>query len=219
MTVRRFVDEDPRVLAKSMNVMEVFSQISQDFLTRKFSEDLWPFIKRKIQQFDTSTHAGKKYIATLNEASQYTNTYSLHNTLQYSTPIKMQHAMLVCLTAAAKFVPVFDKDLHDIVNTCRFLLSEAQPKEVRVKAIELYAQLRSRDENYVWWTLSRLANNNLHEPPANNNSANNSCGLETINLTYLQSESSVDPLMQQVPIGLTQNLYERSYEQVFSKSM
>lgn len=208
MTASRFVDEDPRVLSKAMNVMEVFSQISQDFLTRKFSEDLWPFIKRKIQQFDLTTHAGKKHIATLNEASQYTNTHSLTSTLQYSTPIKMQISMLTCLTAAAKFVRVFDKDLHDMTNTCRFLLSQTNPRELRGKAVELYVNLRQRDENYVWWTLSKLAKRNLHEPPAN------SCGLETIDLTYLEGES-LDPLLNKIPVGLTENLYEGSYREIF----
>lgn len=60
------------------------------------------------------------------------------------------------------------------------------------------------------WTLSKLAKKNLHEPPQNS-----SCGLEMINLIYLES-ANLDPLLKQMPIGLTENHYERSFEEIFN---
>lgn len=45
----RFIDEDPRVLTKALGVMRTLSIVSKEFLARKFSEDLWPYLKTKLR--------------------------------------------------------------------------------------------------------------------------------------------------------------------------
>lgn len=54
--------------------MRTLSIVSKEFLTRKFSEDLWPFLKKEIMKYNPETREGRKFLATVNLPTQYTTT-------------------------------------------------------------------------------------------------------------------------------------------------
>jgi len=158
----RFIDEDPRVLTKALGVMRTLSIVSKEFLARKFSEDLWPYLKNEIKKFNVETKEGRKFVASVNLATQYTTPPGSINTLKYNTSFRTQCAILDCLITATQWVQFLDKDTHDVATTCYFYLSRQQPHELQQRAVDLYKKLMKNDGDYVWLFLVELANSTSH---------------------------------------------------------
>jgi hypothetical protein len=172
----RFLDQDPRVGVRALEVMKVMAKGAREFVSKKVADDLWPVLREKIRACDPGRIPGAtdpkrfnnsgpvlprhtKKIQNFSEfQTQYSNTGISSKTreisLKFGVAFKTQLSALGCLVEVCTHVDLPDETIREVARTCAFYLEEGQPKELKGEAGKLFGELERRDPDFVWLLLN-----------------------------------------------------------------
>lgn len=132
--VNRFNDSQNYVVLHAANLIEKISQVSTDFLSRKFVDDLWPRFKMLLKKGTTA--------ATANTISDY-SVYSLYH--------RTQLCLLKTLTRISYHVPMNQPMIKDILEETKYYYHNDLVHEQLANGCKaLFKALSTQQPDTVW---------------------------------------------------------------------
>ncbi|KAL9549398.1 hypothetical protein MBANPS3_005220 [Mucor bainieri] len=131
----RFSDTENYVVLHAARLVEAISQVSTDFLSRHFTQDLWPRFKSLLQRGVSAAQS--------DPASTGYSVYSLYH--------RTQLCLLHTLTQVAHCVPVKQDLVKDILQTTRYYYKNDQVSQQLDEACQgLFEGLATQQADTVW---------------------------------------------------------------------
>lgn len=133
--VNRFDDQQNYVILQTANLIERISKVSTDFLSDKFTKNLWPRFKVILQ---------KGIYAAISDVSA--TGYS-----KYSVYHRTQKSLLETLTHVAYHVPLRQDLIKDIVKESRFYYKNTEVhEELSATCQGLFTALATQQPDTIW---------------------------------------------------------------------
>lgn len=133
--VNRFNDSENYVVLHAASLVEKVSQVSTDFLSRKFTVDLWPKFKLLLQKGVSAAQS--------DPSSTGYSVYSLYH--------RTQLCLLNTLTRIAYHVPMNQDSIKDILETTRYYYKNEQVNQQLDQACQdLFKGLSTQQADTVW---------------------------------------------------------------------
>ncbi|KAL7313480.1 hypothetical protein PS15m_007224 [Mucor circinelloides] len=131
----RFNDPENYVVLQAARLVEQVSQVSTDFLSRKFTADLWPRFKSLLQKGVSAA-----------QSDPTTTGYSV-----YSLYHRTQLCLLNTLAQVAHHVPVKQDLIKDILQTTRYYYKNDQVhQQLNTACQALFEGLATQQADTVW---------------------------------------------------------------------
>ncbi len=134
--LKRVSDQDKVITMKIFDVIAVMAKFGREFLAGKFTNELWPYIRRFLQE---------------ESANRITT-----SDLKFSSTFKFQRAILQFLTHLNVHISVAGSTVLEQVQLCKLYLSQNQPHELQEAAVHLFETLIHLDGDVVWYSLHEL---------------------------------------------------------------
>ena len=133
--VNRFNDSENYVVLHAASLIEKVSQVSTDFLSRKFAVDLWPKFKSLLQKGVSAAQS--------DPSSTGYSVYSLYH--------RTQLCLLNTLTRIAYHVPMKQDLIKDILEATRYYYKNEQVNQQLDQACQdLFEGLSTQQADTVW---------------------------------------------------------------------
>jgi TELO2-interacting protein 1 len=144
----RFTDEDQRVANAGLQLMQVLAEHCGEFVSKRFSDELWPKIKLRLKRFNVFLRS----TSGTDEATQYSSAYRRAPDLfKFSSSYKSQRASLDCLYSACRHLSLPRSIAQDILSTIWFYFSPIDhPKDFVSLATKIIQEVKLRHGDMVW---------------------------------------------------------------------
>ncbi|KAI8978917.1 hypothetical protein BDB01DRAFT_798555 [Pilobolus umbonatus] len=147
--VNRLDDQENYIIFHTALLINRIAEVSKDFISDKFSIDIWPRFKALLER-----SSGRDP--------------NMINYSTYSISHKTQHCILQLLTHVITFVPVKRSLVVDILNSTRQYYNSSTQPELQNTCRLLYNTLSKQEPDIVWLYTISLNNNlpHLMNPPS-----------------------------------------------------
>ncbi|XP_065910601.1 TELO2-interacting protein 1 homolog isoform X1 [Dysidea avara] len=143
---RRFVESNPLVVLKAIEVLVAMADVCRDFLRRRVSKEVWPLLMSKLEQLAvTSRTAGESY--------------------RHTASCKLQKTILNNLAMLAEKLEISSENYERLAYACIPYLNHLQPTELQVKAKKCLSTLSVNHADMVWLLLQQVKPLQVVQPP------------------------------------------------------
>lgn len=165
----RFQEKNLYIQIHALSVVNAMCAYSNDFLTTKFSQDLWPVIKGALKEL-AALVSGPKPTKKANcfvVSTNYSITQSLpvSSALSVFTPsIKLLLAYLENLKVSTIHIPLTVQLSQEIAFFTQPFFHVSFPKEIHTALENLWIELIRLDEDGIWLFLHKLLSSSFQAP-------------------------------------------------------
>ena len=151
--VHRLDDPQNYVVLQAASLVEKIAEVSTDYISRKFEDDLWPRFKSLLRKGTTA--------AVSNKSTDYSKFSLYHRT---------QLCLMKTLTHIAKHVPMNQRKIKEILEETKYYYrNDLVHPQLTEQCSLLFDALSTQQPDTVWFFqafLDRSSYSHLHSPPS-----------------------------------------------------